>query len=61
MSTPTIDRDFDFDRRAGRLGGIIEQIDDRLGNLERGQWWLIGLMSGLSGVQVGLLLKLVAE
>lgn len=61
MTEHLISVDREHEGRVGRLEGIIEQINDRLGNLERGQRWLIGLMLGLSGVQVGLLLKLVAE
>ena len=40
----------------GRLDGVVEQIDKRLGNIEKTQRWVIGLLVALCVGMLKLLL-----
>ncbi len=42
-ATPEAPANADFEARLARLEGTVEQMNQRLVNLERGQRWLIGL------------------
>lgn len=41
----------------GRLDGVVEQIDKRLGNIEKTQRWVIGLLVALCVGMLKLLLE----
>ena len=42
-ATPEGNRNAEFDARLSRIEGIVEQMNQRLNNLEAGQRWIIGI------------------